>query len=246
MKVLILNGSPRRDSSDTMKVTRAFAAGLRRASREQGEEYTEKTVHIADCSITPCRGCLSCWGRTEGECVIKNDDVPSLLASVMDADIVIESFPLFFFGMPGILKVMTDRLLCMLKTYRGQEPIPGTSFHGIRWDMNGKRFVLVSTCGYGQTDLIYDPVLAQFDCICGKGNYTAILCPQGEALRAPGLERRIAAHLARYTEAGYTFGLEGRLSEEAVLALRRPMLPKNTFKILLNRYWDSTKQEEGK
>ncbi len=242
MKVLVLNASPRRAASDTMKVTRAFTAGMREECEARGEAYDEEVIHLSDCKITPCRGCLSCWGKTEGKCVIRDDDIEMLLSRVMEADVVIESFPLFFFGMPGTMKVMTDRMLCMLRTYRGQEPIPGTSFHGIRYDMKGKRLVLISTCGYGQTDLIYDPLLAQFDIIAGVGTYDAVLCPQGEALRAPGLERRIERHLSKFREAGRELIFRGRLSEETKRSLRRPMLPKNTFRVLLNQFWDSTKE----
>ena len=144
--------------------------------------------------------------------------------------------------MPGTLKVMTDRLLSVLKTYRGQEPTPGSSFHGIRYEMNGKRLVLVSTCGYGQTDMIYDSLLQQYDCIAGAGHYDALLCPQGEALRAPGLERRIERHLAKFEEAGRELVRNGRISAETQLALRKPMLPSETFRVLLNRFWDG---EEG-
>ncbi len=242
MKVLIINASPRKGASDTMKVTRSFLSGMREELEGRGERLESELIHLDDCRIIPCRGCLSCWGRTEGQCVITSDDVEMIKAKVLAAEVVVLSFPLFFFGMPGTLKVMTDRLLCMLKTYRGQEPIPGTSFHGIRYGAGEKRLVLISTCGYGQTDLIYDSLLAQYDCIAGAGNYDALLCPQGEALRAPGLERRIAAHLAKFGEAGRELVREGRVSRETQLALRKPMLPKNTFRILLNRYWDGTKE----
>ena len=80
MKVLLLNGSPRREKSCTIRVAHKFVDGLRAAGDCEVEE-----INISDCKITPCLGCLSCWGRTEGECVIKNDDIPMLKEKILAA-----------------------------------------------------------------------------------------------------------------------------------------------------------------
>ena len=106
MRVLLLNGSPRKEKSCTIRVAHKFVDGL----RAEGDCEVEE-INISDCRITPCLGCLSCWGRTEGECVIKNDDIPMLKEKILAADVIIESYPLYFFGMPGIMKVFTDRML---------------------------------------------------------------------------------------------------------------------------------------
>ena len=80
MRVLLLNGSPRREKSCTIRVAHKFVDGLRAAGECEVEE-----INISDCRITPCLGCLSCWGRTEGECVIKNDDIPMLKEKILAA-----------------------------------------------------------------------------------------------------------------------------------------------------------------
>ena len=72
-KILILNGSPHKEKSTTMVATNAFVRGMLSSGN-----YEAETVHVAALNIRPCLGCLSCWGRTEGECVIKNDDIPAL------------------------------------------------------------------------------------------------------------------------------------------------------------------------
>ena len=183
MRVLLLNGSPRREKSCTIRVAHKFVDGLRAAGDCEVEE-----INISDCRITPCLGCLSCWGRTEGECVIKNDDIPMLKEKILAADVIIESYPLYFFGMPGIMKVFTDRMLSMMCTYEGQSPVVGQPFHGIRGDMSGKKFIIVSTCGYAQTDLIYDPLLREYDCICVSGQLLCTFMSAGkDALSAGAL-----------------------------------------------------------
>ena len=91
-RILILNGSPRKAKSTTLLATNAFVEGM-----VQAGGYVPETVHIAELRITPCTGCLSCWGRTEGECVIRNDDIPALKQKILQADELICSFPLYYF-----------------------------------------------------------------------------------------------------------------------------------------------------
>ncbi len=236
MKILVINGSPKKENSATMRVTNAFLKGLLR----DGDEV--ETIVLSDCKIKPCLGCLSCWGRTEGSCIIQNDDVPRIKNLVLWADIVIESFPLYFFGMPGTVKVFTDRMLSMLSAYEGQLPIAGTSFHGIRTGVEGKKFYIVSSCGYAQTDLVYDPLLAQLDIICGVGAYRALLCPQGKTLTEPTLYERTEKFLAKFTEAGHEAREEGDIAEDTLLKLRKGPFSQRTFATLLGKFWE---QERG-
>ena len=136
-KILVLNGSPHKSASTTMAVTNAFVKGMC-----EGGEYESEIINISDLNVTPCMGCLSCWARTEGECVIKNDDMPAVKKRIEEADIIIESYPLYFFGMPGQMKLFTDRLLSMMCTYRGQKPPEnGESFHGIRNPKTGQTLI---------------------------------------------------------------------------------------------------------
>lgn len=238
-KILVLNGSPRRGASCTLRVTDAFLAGVTSFAPCDVE-----MIHVSDLHIKPCFGCLSCWGRTEGTCVISDDDIPALKQKILDADVIIESYPLYFFGMPGTVKVMTDRLLSMLSTYKGQKPTEGESFHGIRYDMSGKRFLLISTCGYAQTDLIYDALLREYDCICGAGHYLALLCPEGKVFSAPELRDRTDRYLEKYTAAGREFAESGTLAAETLANLSVPAFDDRRFRLLLNKFWSDEAQNQ--
>ena len=54
MKVLVLNGSPKK-KSDTFRLTEAFLKGLNR--REQHEVHV---INVIEKNIAPCRGCFGC------------------------------------------------------------------------------------------------------------------------------------------------------------------------------------------
>ena len=240
-KILLLNGSPRKTKSATYRVANAFLRGLTSLY-----PCAVEVVHISDLTIRPCLGCLSCWGRTEGRCVITDDDIPALKEKILSSDIVIQAMPLYFFGMPGTVKVMCDRLLSMLSTYRGQTPVAGQPFHGLRYPNEHRRFLLVSTCGYAQTDLIYDALLSEYDCICGAGNYQAILCPQGKVYTIPELHDRMETFLEKFADAGREFAAHGVLSNETLKELSVPPFNERRFRLLLNKFWADEAAKGGR
>lgn len=236
-KVLVINGSPKLNKSTTMSITNAFIEGL-----EEVSECDVEIINVQTLKFKPCTGCLSCWGRTEGECVIKNDDISVVKEKILEADIIIESFPLFFFGMPGILKLFTDRLLSMMLTYRGHKPPEGNeSFHGLRYPNEDKRFVVISSCAYTEVNRVYDSVKAQFDFICGKGCYTGIYVPQIKTLVDIKNENKLNRFLTKYKTAGHKFAEEGMLSEEECNSLSKPPFSEGAYKIFLDQFWQEEK-----
>ncbi len=236
-KAIILNGSPRKEKSHTLKVTKAFVRGI-----SEAEPLDAEFVNIADADIKPCTGCLSCWGVTDGECVIKDDDIAEIKQKILEADYVIESFPLYFFGMPGIMKVFTDRMLGMLDKYEGQPPPKdGESFNGIRRNGKSRKFVIISSCAYTDASEVYKSLLAQFDCICGKSNYTALFCPQLQTL-SEFSTRRLERYYADFENAGKLFASDPGAFSSVCASLKKPPFSEETYKILLDKFWQMKRQ----
>ena len=67
MKILVLNGSPKREHSDTMHITRAFLDGMSEAAHQDIH-----VIHVIDRHIEFCTGCFSCM-RNGGTCVHDDD-----------------------------------------------------------------------------------------------------------------------------------------------------------------------------
>lgn len=235
MNILVINGSPKGATSNTFRLVEGILEGA-----NQVADIHVETLTVRDMNVKPCMGCMSCWGKTAGKCVIQ-DEMQTVYEKIMDADIIIESFPLYFFGMPGPMKTFTDRCLPMMETYKGEVGTIGdNAFHESRYIMSGKKFLVVSTCGYGQTDEIFDALIKEFNFICGKGKYTAILCPQGEMMAIKQLEPQIQAYLERYRDIGRALGKGEVITEAMIARAAEPILPQRAFSTLVNNYWNSS------
>ena len=67
MRILVLNGSPKKEKSDTMHITRAFLDGMNESAPQ---EIT--TIHVIDKHIKYCSGCFTCL-HNGGACIHDDD-----------------------------------------------------------------------------------------------------------------------------------------------------------------------------
>ena len=127
MKLLIINGSPRK---------KGLISQMLRIFHEQaiatGVEVTE--VYANDLQIKPCMGCMAC--RSKRHCVLPEDDAQRVLALIQQADAIVIGAPCYWGNIPGQLKLLFDRIVygMMRDTPRFPEPL-----------MKGKRLVCIST-----------------------------------------------------------------------------------------------------
>ena len=240
-KILVLNGSPKKKNSGTMVLTSSFVEGLTSTG-----EYESELINVSDLNIKPCLGCLGCWGRSPGVCVIKNDDLPMIKAKIEEADIVLLSAPLFFFGLPGQTKILMDRLLGMLNTYHAQTSSDdGGSLHGFRHPRAGQKFIVISSCAWTETDVVYESMAKQFDMIFGEGHYTSIYFPQLNAILYHGQQRRIDNIKKNFVNAGVEFANNGKLTQETHAKLEKPTYSPEVYKVLVENFW-KIEEEAGK
>ena len=78
MKISVFNGSPKREKSDTMHITRAFLEGMK-----EKDEQEIKQVNIIDRHIEYCKGCFSCM-RNGGNCIF-DDDMKDILREIPES-----------------------------------------------------------------------------------------------------------------------------------------------------------------
>lgn len=98
--VLGIAGSPRRNGNSD----RLLAAALEGA-REAGART--ETLVAATSGVNPCLGCNAC--SRDGVC-IQRDGGDALYAAIDAADAIVVASPVYFATVPGVLKVLYDRM----------------------------------------------------------------------------------------------------------------------------------------
>ena len=110
MKKVVVISTSLRPGSNSQAMAEQFAAGAQAA----GHEVELITLRGKD--IKFCIGCLSC--QKTGACVFK-DDVPAIMDSVFNADVVCWATPIYYYEMSGQMKTLIDRMNAMFpKDYR--------------------------------------------------------------------------------------------------------------------------------
>ena len=231
MKVLIINGSPRGERSNTLQMTKAFIGGMKKAVDVETE-----TVTIKDLDIQSCRGCFSCWSRTPGRCVI-NDDVRGITLKIFASDVVIYSFPLFYYSVPSKLKALIERQLPTVAPFmKGQKNYLVNGGHPPRFELDYKT-VLISSCGFYPTEKSYDAIRAQFDMICGDGNYTELFLGEGELLSKQIARRRCTVRLQVIEQAGEEYARTGGISDSTRALISSNLYPPDMYAAMADEGW---------
>jgi NAD(P)H-dependent FMN reductase len=138
MKVLALNGSPRK-SGNSSSLLKEFLNGATNID----SEITEIIADKAD--IKSCKGCLKC--NVYKECVIKGDKWSQLSKSILEADTIVIASPIYFHHLPGSLKLIIDRFRSFVDVRVTEEGINHTP-----WQPWTKRFVLLLSLGSSSSD----------------------------------------------------------------------------------------------
>ncbi|MBW2064989.1 MAG: flavodoxin family protein [Deltaproteobacteria bacterium] len=99
MKVIGIYGSPREGGNSDQLLDRALDG-----ARSQGAEITR--IYVRDLNMEGCRECGGC--DKTGKCVIQ-DDMQKVYPLLQEADVIILSSPIFFYGLSSQAKALIDR-----------------------------------------------------------------------------------------------------------------------------------------
>ncbi|WP_167958375.1 flavodoxin family protein [Anaerosporobacter faecicola] len=217
MNILVMNGSPRGEQSNTLKLTRAFLDGM----KEQAE-----IVHTIQEEIRPCLGCYGCWNKTPGKCVQK-DAMASILEKITQADLIIWSTPLYSYGVPSTCKAVIDRLLPLScqEQYEGEQ---GKTQHKSRLTREIP-MVLITGCGFPERENNYEGMLFQFE-RCFGANLPKIVCVEEPLLSVEEAKPIASQYLAYVKQAGEQYKQNGFIDEELQQKLDQPMIPPQVYR----------------
>jgi len=138
MKVLAFNASPRKSRGTTDVLMEAFIDGAKKSDADVDKH------HIVDLDINGCLSCFTCWWKTPGVCVHR-DDMDWILPSIPEADILLLGTPIYGRNTTHYLQRLLERTFSFslpeMNVKDGQTSHPGRP-------RKFPRLVLAATCGF--------------------------------------------------------------------------------------------------
>ena len=224
MKILVLNGSPKKEKSDTMHITRAFLNGMMETAHHEIQ-----MIHVIDRHIEFCSGCLVCM-RNGGVCC-HNDDMRSILEQILESDLLLFSFPLYCYGMPAMLKNLIDRTLPL--SSMAMQKVGDRYEHVGQADFSHLKYLMICGCGFPNSTHNFEPAVAQFKLMFPMG-HTIITVPESPMFNAPEAAVVTVPRLELVREAGQEFAKTGAIDAALLAQISPPMIPEETYAKIVN------------
>ena len=223
MKILVLNGSPKREHSDTMHITLAFLEGMNEATQQEIQ-----ISHVIDKHIEYCTGCFSCM-RNGGTCI--HDDMREILEEILTGDLLVWSFPLYCYGMPASLKALLDRTLSL--SSMAMQKVGERYEHVGQADFSHLRYLMICGCGFPNSRHNFEPAVAQFK-LCFPGNHTIITVPESPMFNAQEAAVVTEPRLALVKQAGRQYASTGEIDASLLAEIGTPMIPEEQYAAIVN------------
>ena len=224
MKILVFNGSPKRENSDTLHITRAFLEGMNDVSAQE-----TKFIHVIDRHIEYCTGCFACM-RNGGACV-HDDDMREILEEILASDLLIWSFPLYCYGMPAPLKALLDRTLPL--SSMAMQKVGERYEHVGQADFSHLRYLMICGCGFPNSRHNFEPAVAQFK-LCFPGNHTILTVPESPMFNAPEAAVVTVPRLKLVRQAGAQYAQTGHIDDALQKEIGSPMIPEDQYAAIVN------------
>ncbi len=112
MKALALNSSPRGGGQSKTEI---MLTALVKGMRDAGAEV--EVINLREKTVKYCSGCYSCWTKTPGVCIHKDDMTKELFPKFLESDLAILATPLYHFTVNANMKAFIERTLPILQPF---------------------------------------------------------------------------------------------------------------------------------
>ena len=163
MKILALNSSPRKTGQSK---TELMLTHLVEGMRDAGADV--EVVNLREKTIKNCIGCYTCWTKTPGKCIHKDDMTNELYPKWLDSELAVYATPLYNYGLNATLKAFIERTLPSLEPFF--ETQDDRMFHPLRQKIPA--IVMLSVAGM--------PDESHFSALSAHANY--LFAPPGRKL----------------------------------------------------------------
>ena len=230
MRVFAINSSPRSGGQGT---TELMLNHLITGMRDAGAEV--EVVNLREKTIKNCIGCFTCWTKTPGKCIHKDDMTSELFPKWLASDLVVYATPLYYHTMNGAMSTFRERTLPASLPFFEQGD-DGKTFHPLRGKVPAA--VWLSVCGF--------PDDSEFDALSSYLNRTRhkdvtlaaeIYRSAAGTMMNPFLEDKKKDILEATRQAGRELVESLKISSKTMARIRQPLVDFQSFAKMGNLFW---------
>lgn len=229
MKVLAINSSPRagKGRSKTELLLKSLVEGMRQAGAQV------EVVNLKEKKVRFCQGCFTCWTKTPGQCILKDDMSQELYPKWLEADLAIYATPLYHFSLNAHMKAFVERTLPFLEPFfeRGEG---GAIHHPLRH--KPPAVVMLSVAGFPEME-VFSQLSSWARFIFREGLLAEIYRPSAEALGTVMGKEVLPSVQEALQTAGRELVESRRVTPETMAAITQPVLDKETIAGITNMFW---------
>jgi len=227
MKILALNSSPRGGGESK---TELMLTHLVKGMQEAGARV--EVVHLRKKTVKNCIGCFTCWTKTPGVCIQKDDMTNELFPRWLESDLVIYATPLYHYTMNATLKAFVERTLPLLEPFVRERN--GVTYHPLR--QNHPAVVVLSVAGFPE-DAVFNCLSSYVHFLFGKGLVAEIYRPAAEMMAGRGFEEKRDDILEATVQAGRELVESMKISPETLARIKQPVIDFESLAQIGNIMW---------
>ncbi len=228
MKVLAINSSPR---TGNQSKTELMLDHLVKGMREAGAAV--EIVNLREKKIKNCIGCFTCWTKTPGTCIQKDDMTAELFPKWLEADLAVYATPLYIHTLNAAMAAFRERTLPALQPFF-EKDADGKTYHPKRY--RTPAVVWLSVCGF--PDQSEFAALSDFLHRTTEGTIVAeIYRTESEAVINPLLDEKVSDVLGATEQAGRELVESMRVSPETMARITQPLMESAFFDRMGNIFW---------
>jgi len=221
MKIVSINSSPR---SGGQSKTELMLNHLVEGMRDAGAEV--EVVNLREKKIENCIGCFTCWTKTPGKCLQKDDMTNEIFPKLLTSDLVVLATPLYLHFMNGAMRSFMERMLPAAQPFYKRSE--GKTYHPLRY--KAPPTVFLSVCGF--------PEESEFDALSEFLNHTRhrdvtiaaeIYRPEAGSMTNPFLKDKINDILDATKLAGRELVESMKISSKTMERIRQPLLDPQAY-----------------
>jgi len=227
MKILSINSSPRTGrESKTELMLNYLVEGMQEAGAEV------EVVNLREKKIKYCIGCFTCWTKTPGKCIHKDDMTKELFPKWLKSDLVVYATPLYHYTVNAEMKAFFERTLPVLEPFFEQRD--NRTMHPLR--QTPPDAVVLSVAGFLEMS-VFDQLSNYVQFLFGRNGrlLAEIYRPAAEMLSR--IEDKKEEVFEATIQAGRELVTSRKVSTETLNQIQQPIIDFQTFAQMGNLFW---------